>query len=400
MSALGASDLIVCSLERWDEVWRRNQFLVAGLLRRNTFLRVLFVEPPHDPLVAPRGQRFARSQMRRIGDTGRLWALRPLKPLPRRLGVWADRSLRRQAIRASRSLGFRRPILWVNDLTYAPLARTWGIPSVYDVTDDWLLEPAPDRELARRRHLESTIMEHADQVVVCSPALAASRGAARPVHLIPNGVDTNHFATPQPRPHDLPPAPVAVYAGTLHDERIDSALLCEAAQTLPHAKLALIGPDCLSPATHQRLRACPNVTILGPRPYRSLPAYLQHANALFVPHRITPFTETLDPIKAYECLAVGTPTIATEIAGFRNLERNIITTPRLAFVERLRQALARPTLPNPTTVPEAIHWDSRCREFEHVLRDALNGGVGSASAPGESPTRSSVSSSATGSAIC
>ena len=44
------TDLVVLSLEAWDEVWRRNQHLVAGLLRADPALRVLFVEPAVDPL--------------------------------------------------------------------------------------------------------------------------------------------------------------------------------------------------------------------------------------------------------------------------------------------------------------------------------------------------------------
>ena len=43
------TDLVVVSLEAWDDVWRRNQHLVAGLLRSDPALRVLFVEPPADP---------------------------------------------------------------------------------------------------------------------------------------------------------------------------------------------------------------------------------------------------------------------------------------------------------------------------------------------------------------
>ena len=43
------TDLVVVSLEAWDDVWRRNQHLVAGLLRSDAALRVLFVEPPADP---------------------------------------------------------------------------------------------------------------------------------------------------------------------------------------------------------------------------------------------------------------------------------------------------------------------------------------------------------------
>ena len=40
---------------------------------------------------------------------------------------------------------------------------------------------------------------------------------------------------------------------------------------------------------------------------------------MIVPHLVNPFTESLDPIKAYECLAAGRPTVATPVAGFRDL---------------------------------------------------------------------------------
>ena len=51
-------------------------------------------------------------------------------------------------------------------------------------------------------------------------------------------------------------------------------------------------------------RRRPNVHLLGARPYEDVPAYLQHADVVIVPHRVSPFTESLDPIKAYECLAI------------------------------------------------------------------------------------------------
>ncbi len=43
------TDLVVMSLEAWDDMWRRNQHLIAGLLATDAALRVLFVEPPADP---------------------------------------------------------------------------------------------------------------------------------------------------------------------------------------------------------------------------------------------------------------------------------------------------------------------------------------------------------------
>lgn len=366
-------DLVVCSLEAWDDVWRRNQFLVEGLMRRNPSLRVLFVEPPHDLILGARARRLPpRPRLRRVGESGRLWALRPVKALPRLLGPGADRSLRRQLLRAARALRLDDPTLWVNDTTYAPLAAATGWPALYDVTDDWLLAPAPRRELARRERLEREILSEADEVVVCSPALARSRGAIRPVTLIPNGVDAEHFARPQPRPADLPASPVAVYVGTLHDERIDAGLVVEAAQELPELHLVLVGPDSLSADSRERLTACPNVLLLGPRPYASVPGYLQHADVLLVPHRVTPFTESLDPIKAYECLAVGTPTVATEVAGFRELGGAVTAVPRSAFAARIREALAAPGT-REVRANQAIGWDARVRDFEAALLRASAG---------------------------
>ena len=63
----------------------------------------------------------------------------------------------------------------------------------------------------------------------------------------------------------------------------------------------------------------PNILLLGPRPYEPVPAFLQHADVVVIPHLVNPFTESLDPIKAYECLAAGRPTVATPVAGFREL---------------------------------------------------------------------------------
>jgi teichuronic acid biosynthesis glycosyltransferase TuaH len=358
--------LVVCSLEAWDDVWRRNQFLVDGLLRRNPGLRVLFVEPPHDLVEGLARGRLPRwPRPRPVAGSARLWALMPVKPLPRLAGPVSDRALWWQVRRAAARLGLRYPVLWVNDTAYGPLIGQTGWPSVYDVTDDWLLVPVPPRERDRRRRLEEVTMRDADRVVVCSPGLARSRGAVRPTTLIQNGVDVGHFTRPRPRPADLPAAPVAVYVGTLHDERIDVDLVVELATRLPGLSVALVGPDVLGPASRERLAAHGNVRLLGPRPYAQVPGYLQHADVVVVPHRVTPFTESLDPIKAYECLAVGRPTVATTVAGFRALGPPVASVPREEFTARVEQALAGGA--TSAAPPDDLSWDDRCQRFEAVL---------------------------------
>ena len=158
-------------------------------------------------------------------------------------------------------------------------------------------------------------------VVVCSTGLERSRRDVRPdVLLIPNAVDVQRYRRAAPRPSDLPPGPVAMYVGTLHEDRLDVSLIVATARALSGAgSLVLVGPSALGAADVDRLRAA-EVVLLGPKAYETIPAYLQHATALVVPHIVDDFTESLDPLKLYEYRAVGRPIVATPVAGFRELE--------------------------------------------------------------------------------
>ncbi len=298
--------------------------------------------------------------------------MRPLKPLPRACGPLVDSAIRLQLLAATRVLGIAQPILWINDVTYAPLIARTGWPSLYDVTDDWLLAPTSARERARLQRLDHLALVHADEVVVCSPALAASRGADRRVTLIPNGVDVGHLRSPQARPSDLPESPVAVYVGSLHEARLDVDLVCTVASVLPDVTLAFVGPDALSSSSRERLLRLANVRLLGPRPYSSVPAYLQHADAVIVPHRISPFTESLDPIKAYECLAIDTPTVATSVAGFREHSLVLEVVEPSGFAERLADVLHGRVAQRARQMP--VGWEERSRAFEAALASAGQAG--------------------------
>lgn len=361
-------ELVVCSLEPWDEVWRRNQFFVDILLKRNPKLRVLFVEPPVDPIFdLSSGRRPHRPRFREVGYGGRLRSLRPLKPLPRRAGPLADAALRGQVRMTVRRLNFSTPTLWINDVTYAPLIRSTGWPSVYDVTDDWLAAPFPRRELARLKELEQVALTDAAAVTVCSRNLADSRGRARNVTLIPNAVDVEHFRRPRPRPEDLPACRAAVYVGTLHESRLDVELVSKLARALPSLHVVLVGPDSLNDESRRALRDEPNVSLLGARPYEDVPAYLQHADVIVVPHLVNDFTNSLDPIKAYECLAVGVPTVAVPVAGFRELDGAVRLASREDFAATVASVLEG-DLGFDGAQPSS--WDERVDEFERILREA------------------------------
>jgi hypothetical protein len=103
-----------------------------------------------------------------------------------------------------------------------------------------------------------------------------------------------------------------------------------------------------------------------------VPAYLQHADVVIVPHVITPFTESLDPIKAYECQAIGTPTVATPVAGFRDI-KGITVSEAPGFVPAIREVLAAPRIAEVGLLP-IRSWAVATLEFEHVLQGVAESG--------------------------
>lgn len=329
-------DLVVVSLEPWDRVWRRNQHLLAGLLAQDPTLRILLVEPGTDPLHAVRiGERPRPGRGLRRGphlpgvDPDALWLLEPTKLLPRRVDHDQDARWARQVEDAAHRLGFTHPTLWVNDPRGAHVMERTGWPTLYDITDDWL---QADRDAATQRRLteqEESLMAGAREVVVCSRSLVATKSAHRPVTLLHNAVDAAAIGRPTARPADLPTGPVAVYVGTLHSDRLDVDLCVETAQRLAGSgRLVLVGPDALTGAERERLDAA-GIERLGARDRRLVPAYLQHADVLVVPHVVDDFTDSLDPIKLYEYRAVGRPVVSTDVAGFREA-----AGPRVTVVDR------------------------------------------------------------------
>jgi glycosyltransferase involved in cell wall biosynthesis len=365
-----ATSLVVCSLEDWGTVRRRIRILVDELVAMDPALEVLFVAPAVDvPFELRKGSLTRISQPRMEQVHPRVHVLRPRKWLPRVLGSSADRSLGRQVARAADRLALTDPLVWINDAYYARFALATGWPTIYDVTDDWLLADFPARQEARLRANDELLLERSGAVVVCSPDLARTRGDRRSVDLIPNGVDVELFRTPQDRPDVLPAGPVAVYVGTLHEWRFDVPLLEELAAALPDVQIALVGPNSLGTTDAARLASFPNVHLVGPQPYDLVPGFLQHADVVVIPHLVNPFTESLDPIKAYECVAAGRPTVATPVAGFRDLGDAVVVADRTEFVRVVSRVLDSADSADTEAPATAVaSWRERAQAMAAVMR--------------------------------
>ena len=255
-------------------------------------------------------------RFRRLAADGRLTAFRPLKALPRRLGPPADALLLWQLRLAVRRMGFERPVLWINDVTYAPLIEQTGWPSLYDVTDDWLLAPSPPRELERLRRLDALALAHADEVVVCSPALGEE----------PRHDASGHACSKRRRCRPLP----AIAAATAGPARSADGCLRRVAARRASRRRAGSRARGRAASVERRLGrarfARRRIALSAGEPAERVSARCETIrgragipSARRRDHRPAPrhaVHRVLDPIKAYECLAIDTPTVATRSPAF------------------------------------------------------------------------------------
>ena len=373
-------DLIFVSLENWDEIWRRNQFLCAGMARRFPNSKLLFVGLPRDVTNDLRHGRLPslRGKDETVSGLPNITIMRPLKLLPNTLG-WGRRineALFRASVRkAARRLGLDDPLLWLNPHSAVHIVGKIGERAVvYDITDDWTtltqssalerLTVAQDQELCRL----------ADVIIVCSERLfEIKRDLARNLHLIPNGVDAIHYRSvldrqgPLPSPADNWAKPVIGYTGTIHPDRVDVPLVEALAQRFPQGTIALVGPNMLTGKDQERLAACANVALTGPVPYARVPEMMRGFDVCMTPHRVTPFTESLNPIKLWEYLAAGKPIISTNVAGFRDYPQFV----RIASDADSFAAAVEAALKEDPSVGEARRAEARRHSWEERLDHVL-----------------------------
>lgn len=382
-------DLIFVSMENWDEVWRRNQFLCAGLARRSPGHKILFVGLPRDLTNDLRRGRMPSpaDADQAVPGLPNVTLTRPAKLLPNTLAAgrrFNEKLFRDHVKRAARRLGMRSPVLWLNPHSAVHMAGRMGEKAVvYDITDDWTtLTQSP--ALARRTaEQDAALCRRADAVIVCSERLLElKRGLADGPHLIPNGVDADHYrrvldgAGPLPVPAQSWPRPVLGYTGSVHPDRVDVPLVESLARRFSSGTVALVGPDMLPAGDRHRLRACPNVMLPGPVPYAQVPDFMRAFDVCITPHRVSAFTESLNPIKLWEYLAAGKPIVATDVAGFRDFPQFVrVAGDADGFARAVEDALREDPSLGEARRAEARRnsWDARLDQVQEVLGTSTEG---------------------------
>src|ERR1043165_822062 len=203
------------------------------------------------------------------------------------------RLLRFQVRRAMNTLGFSRPINWVFNPAAALVAGSLGEELlIYYCVDEYrAFSGVPSASLVT---MERDLLGIADLVVTSSETLRAAKARHHPgTVLVRHGVDWFHFrratdgGTPVPADIASLPRPILGYFGLIADDWVDQPLLVHLARSMPTASIVMLGRATTDTS---RLSACPNIHLLGHRPYASLPQYCRAFDAALIPFPINDAT--------------------------------------------------------------------------------------------------------------
>ena len=228
--------------------------------------------------------------------------------------------------------------------------------------------------------LQQELIKRVDFVLATSKSLWEWAKTIRKeqVYYLPNGVSDQFFEKGQARPADFPEdeRPVAVYVGTI-DTRFDLDTFGQAVYKMADWHFLLIGEVTnhkLLPGL-QELARRDNLTLLGPKAYRELPAYLQHSSAGLIPFQLNELTEAVNPIKYYEYLASGLPVVAPPMRELIEMKGPLnVYEDSKGFFEALRFTREKRENEMAGLVQFAAQntWRSRFAEIERIIGERLD----------------------------
>ena len=316
-ASTGCFDVICFANIGWSARYQRPQQLMQQFANHGH--RVFYI----DPAIYPRGgEPYVISLFsERLLEVGLRTSVRQ--------DCYADRmttqtlSDHEGAVRALvRDFRIRSAVLIVQLPYWASLARrlrqAQGWRVAYDCMDEWDSFPKIGKALIEE---ERALVAECDLVTVTGSVLLAKWEPANPnCVLVRNGVD-NRFFSSKCAPNELLSEiahPIIGYYGALA-EWVDFDLIARIADARRDWSFVLIGDVFTDEA--DVLQDRPNVHLLGLKPYADMPRYLYHFDVCIIPFKLNKVTHAVDPVKFYEYMSAGKPTVAVPLLELKPYER-------------------------------------------------------------------------------
>jgi glycosyltransferase involved in cell wall biosynthesis len=172
-----------------------------------------------------------------------------------------------------------------------------------------------------------------------------------------------------------PNRPVIGYYGALA-RWFDYDLVRQAAQKHSDWDFVLIGPNHDNTLIASNLLSMSNIHWLGAREYSDLPDYLRHFSVATIPFLINNITRATSPIKLFEYMAAGKPTVTTDMRECRKYPGVLVAHTKQEFIEHLERALPLTTnfayLQQLNQTARENTWEARVEQIFHALEAHQN----------------------------
>jgi glycosyltransferase involved in cell wall biosynthesis len=250
--------------------------------------------------------------------------------------------------------------------------RAAGYHIHYDIMDDWEGFHRGGEAPWFSAPVEQEIVILADTVTAVSEKLVQKFDHLRSdIALVRNGyqpaaMGCEQFVsarTPLERPK------VVGYFGHFSDAWFDWDAVIHAAKTLPDVQFELIG-WAVSEPTRQKLAGLSNIRLPGIVPQKELHRYARKWWLGIIPFQSTQVSAAVDPLKIYEYLHLGLPSVVTGISGIAKFPLVRYAEGKDQFVEAIRQVTARPDEKRLGEVAEFLKecvWDERFARMVRVM---------------------------------
>ena len=326
--------VVIISAAEWDGVFHRPHHF-AKRFSKLDHTKVLYVEPPVTllgPIKDPKKLIGWKKWIKKAVEVEKdLFVLAPPPTLPFGMKKPLVNKMNQQVISAEIfSFIAKNKLKNVELVLYnflpsaADLIKNFDfIETIYDCVDDHS-EFKGLINVDYINALEKSVCEQSDVCFATAQKLLDDKIAWNSnFHLINNGADFEHFYREDKslvkRPYDLPSndKPIIGFVGGI-GTWIDLEWIRDlSVATLDTHHIVLIGPSSVDLSI---LLEQGNITYLGKKHYNDLPEYYHHFNFAIMPFKIEKLTESVNPIKMYEYLAAGIPTISTDLQEARRYQ--------------------------------------------------------------------------------
>jgi glycosyltransferase involved in cell wall biosynthesis len=368
--------IVHCHL-RWEGVWQRPQQFLSRLSQRH---QILFIEGPHlrDSSEPP------GSRLRQLPDYPNITVMHTEFPASRFAdGTWVDQErfrLLNEALQGPLKGKFDRPVQWFYDPMAVPahIDKLNERAVVYDCMDELSqFKFAPPEIISRERQL----LARADLVFAGGRRMCQSKSRFNSnCHFYGCGVDVQHFnkaRSPQTEvPRDIRFGEgkfVLGYFGVV-DERLDYNLIGNLAAANPNWHIVIVGPTCkVDPDTFPQ---APNLHWLGRREYAQLPSYVKGWDLCLMPFAMNEATEFINPTKALEYMATGTPIVSTPVpdvvSNFGSVVK--IAATHEEFIDLCRKETLQPdesAISRGIQMAQENQWETIVEKLEGHIEDVF-----------------------------